>query len=164
MPTISKFLQFSKFPNQFSQVRYVGKISIGTPGQEFNVLFDTGSANLIIPSKDCPKSECGEKPRYDSDESTTYKKNGTELKIGYGSGGFKGILSTDIVRVAGLEITDQTFGEFVTAGPHFPNTRNDGILGLAFIAGARDNVKPVFYNMIDQGLIPEPVFAFYLSK
>lgn len=64
------------------------------------MLFDTGSANLIIPSKHCPKSECGDKPRYDSDKSSTYKANGTELKIGYGSGGFKGFLSTDTVSVS----------------------------------------------------------------
>lgn len=81
------------------QIRYVGKISVGTPPQEFKMLFDTGSANLIMPSTVCTKQICGDKPRYDSSASSTYTKNGTELKFGYGSGGFKGILSTDIVRV-----------------------------------------------------------------
>lgn len=87
----------NKSPLQFE---YIGKISIGTPPQEFSVLFDTGSANLIVPSVDCPDSECGKKPRYDSTLSSTYKENGTALRILYGSGGFKGILSTDVVRVS----------------------------------------------------------------
>lgn len=64
------------------------------------MIFDTGSANLIIPSKECPQSECGDKPRYDSSKSSTYQANGTELEIAYGSGGFRGFLSTDTVRVS----------------------------------------------------------------
>lgn len=148
------------------------------------MLFDTGSANLIMPSTVCTKQICGDKPRYDSSASSTYTKNGTELKFGYGSGGFKGILSTDIVRVtitikyflkfpgkfeifqqvAGLEIEDQTFGEFHTAPPQFSHVANDGILGLAWIAAARGGVKPVFYSMMDQNLIPEPVFSIYMSE
>ncbi|KAI7734530.1 hypothetical protein M8C21_025058 [Ambrosia artemisiifolia] len=60
----------------YQNAQYFGEIGIGTPPQNFNVIFDTGSANLWIPSSECLSSaSCLHHSKYNSRESSTYKMN-----------------------------------------------------------------------------------------
>lgn len=148
-----------------SNAQYFGEISVGSQGQTFEVIFDTGSSNLWIPSQDCLKS-CTAKSKYDHDGSETYVENGAEFKIQYGSGPVQGYFSEDNVELGGLTINQQAFAEVTDAsglGAAFMAGSFDGILGLGFDSISVGKVTTPFHNMIKQGLLAEPVFSFYLG-
>jgi phytepsin len=40
----------------------------------------------------------------------------------------------------------------------------DGVLGLAFDSISVDHVTPIWYNLLAQGLVTQPLFAFWLNR
>merc|ERR1719498_1894413 len=64
---------------------YYGEVSIGSPPQKFQVIYDTGSSNLWVPSKRCTNCKAGGHA-YDSASSKTYVANGKPFKMAYGTG------------------------------------------------------------------------------
>ncbi|CAO2636908.1 Ren1 [Lemmus lemmus] len=149
----------------YLDTQYYGEIGIGTPPQTFKVIFDTGSANLWVPSTKCSPlyTACEIHSLYDSSESSSYMENGTEFTIHYGSGKVKGFLSQDIVTVGGILVT-QTFGE-VTELPLIPFmlAKFDGVLGMGFPAQAVGGVTPVFDHILSQRVLKEEVFSVYYN-
>ncbi|MBN3287235.1 PKP1 protein, partial [Polyodon spathula] len=74
-------------------IEYYGVISIGTPPQSFNVLFDTGSANLWVPSVYCSSYACSNHNKFNPSQSSTYQALNTALSITYGTGSMTGFLA-----------------------------------------------------------------------
>ncbi|XP_069059185.1 pepsin A-like [Pleurodeles waltl] len=147
----------------YMDVSYYGTISIGTPPQEFNVIFDSGSSNLWVPSVYCSSSACSNHNKFNPSSSSTFQSTSTSLSIGYGTGSMTGVLGYDTVQVGGLTVTDQVFGLAYTEADFFSEMQFDGILGLAFPSLSEDGATPVFDNMWSQGLLSADLFSVYLS-
>ena len=154
----------------YSDSQYFGEMTVGTPPQTFLVIYDTGSSNLWVPAKDC--TNCGgkivgKKTKYDDSKSSTYVADGKLFEIQYGSGPVSGNWSVDSISMGGLPIKSQRFAEIRDAsglGAAYSAGKFDGILGLGFDSISVDNTETPFHNLIDQKVIEEGVFAFYLGK
>ncbi|CAJ0582858.1 unnamed protein product, partial [Mesorhabditis spiculigera] len=151
----------------YDDLEYVGNITIGTPSQGFIVVLDTGSSNLWVPAKNCDSS-CKGKNLFDGSASSTFQDLKKKWSIQYGSGDAKGTLAVDLVQfgAAGdkqLAVPQTTFGQATHISDDFAQDPTDGILGLAFQSLAVDNVKPVLFNAIDQGLLDAPLFTVWLE-
>lgn len=153
--------------NDFMNSQYFGVISLGSPAQTFNVIFDTGSSDLWVASSECPLMSCGLHKKYKSSASTSYIANGTDFHITYGSGPVSGYQSKDVLNIGGIIVPLQEFAQVTDAkglGLAYILGKFDGILGLAFPVLSVNKVPTPFENIMAQHLTTNSVFAFYLGQ
>jgi saccharopepsin len=77
-----------------------------------------------------------------------------------------GYLSNDVVVVGGLRVSSTLFAEITDVsglGPAYSIGQFDGILGMAFQAISVDDIPPIFLDFINEGILDQPVFSFYLE-
>ncbi|XP_075436760.1 pepsin A-like [Ascaphus truei] len=149
----------------YMDIEYFGTISIGSPPQEFTVIFDTGSANLWVPSVYCSSPACNNHHKFNPQQSSTFQATNTPVSIQYGTGSMTGVLGYDTVQVGNIAVSSQIFGLSQSEpGSFLYYSPFDGILGLAFPGLASSGATPVFDNMWSQSLIPQDLFSVYLSS
>ncbi|XP_069575300.1 nothepsin [Brachyistius frenatus] len=145
--------------------QYYGDISLGTPEQNFSVIFDTGSSDLWVPSSHCVSEACVLHRRFKAFESTSFGQDGRTFAIHYGSGHLLGVVARDTLKIGNLTVLSQVFGEAVyEPGAAFVLGQFDGVLGLGYPSLAEIHGNPVFDNILVQKTVDEPVFSFYLSR
>lgn len=108
---------------------YFGKVEVGDPPQVFEVLFDTGSGNLILPATGCRSMACNFHRKYDASHSRKSMSHSagedphandeilpgvtvrdmmggddgqTHVTLTFGQGAVKGHLVTDKVCLGGM--------------------------------------------------------------
>lgn len=149
----------------YLNAQYFTEITLGSPPQTFKVILDTGSSNLWVPSAECGSLACFLHAKYDHEASSTYKVNGSEFAIQYGSGSLEGYVSQDLLTIGDLVIPNQDFAEATSEpGLAFAFGKFDGILGLAYDTISVNKIVPPVYNAIKNGLLDDPLFAFYLGN
>lgn len=93
--------------------QYAVPIDLGTPGQHFDILFDTGSSDTWVWGSECTDSLCLKLPGFDQSKSSTatnatYQRG---LVVSYGDGSHaEGNYIRDKVAVGGISI-DYDLGE-----------------------------------------------------
>mmetsp|Transcript_19240 Transcript_19240/g.46325 ORF Transcript_19240/g.46325 Transcript_19240/m.46325 type:complete len:473 (+) Transcript_19240:139-1557(+) len=174
--------------NQF-KTAYFGWVSLGTPAghQIFSVVFDTGSAHLVIPSATCQSKSCTKHRRFwrkRSSSAVDINHDGAvvtkgsardQLSVSYGTGEVVGIFVSDTVclgmqprleeDVASTAPCSKMHSVLATAmsDQPFASFAFDGVLGLA-LPGLSET--PAF-NFVDQlaksGRVQSGMFSLFLA-
>lgn len=140
-------------------------VSIGTPGQEYSLLFDTGSATTWVVDAACTacREYAGyERIGYNASESSTSSSNGGWGYIGYIGGYTYGPGKYDVFSLPDHPETkgwNQTFlsvtGSTMT---YFPG---EGFLGLAFNTITDGGTSTLFETLMTENVVPESRFSIY---
>lgn len=126
---------------------YTVLVDVGTPGQSFSVVADTGSNSLIVPSCICQeKGECQKSDRCfrGTNISSTFvfdpvKQGSAELLVTFGSGRIGAVVARDVADVGGLRVNmSDGILLMVDNALRLPG-KFEGILGL----GLREKNKPL---------------------
>mmetsp|Transcript_18081 Transcript_18081/g.46947 ORF Transcript_18081/g.46947 Transcript_18081/m.46947 type:complete len:520 (+) Transcript_18081:84-1643(+) len=161
---------------------YYGKIAIGKPPQLFDVVFDTGSGNIVLPTVKCTEEVCSRHRRYRSQTSSTSiqlaYEDDTVLAAGqtdrdttsitYGTGKLTGEYIRDGIcfgyGVSKSQVCTKADFLGVTQESKFPfiELPFDGIFGLG-LAGLSTGPNFNFVNRLSSNTSDiEPVFAVFL--
>ncbi|KAK7815488.1 hypothetical protein U0070_005600 [Myodes glareolus] len=162
-------------PIAYMDAAYFGEISIGTPPQNFLVLFDTGSSNLWVPSVYCQSEACTTHTRYNPSKSSTYYTEGQTFSLQYGTGSLTGFFGYDTLTVSaascpcagvqGIKVPNQEFGLSENEpGTNFVYADFDGIMGLAFPGLSAGGATTAMQGLLKEGALSQPLFGVYLGS
>ncbi|GAA6040058.1 hypothetical protein JCM8097_004759 [Rhodosporidiobolus ruineniae] len=145
---------------------FYGKLSIGSPATDYLIDFDTGSADLWVPSSSCTSAACNAHTKYDpSSSSTSAKVAGKKLSITYGDGSStSGDVYSDTVSIAGLTASSQTFGVATSLTSDFQSDPYDGLMGMAYASISTLGTNPLFQTLVNENKVASPQFSFLLAE
>jgi len=148
---------------------YWGSMTIGSPPQDFKVIFDTGSGNLIVPSSECNGAGCKPHHKYTKSASNsamavTNENGESSSEITFGTGQISGDFFKDQMCIGESMCFE---GNFIAATQEstspFAEIPFDGIMGLGF----KDLSMGAGFNIVDdlqaKGNLPGGQFSFYLT-
>ncbi|KAK2526626.1 Pgc [Columba guinea] len=126
---------------------YFGEISIGTPPQNFLVLFDTGSSSLWVPSTYCQSPPCYNHAKFNPSASSTFTS------------------SNQTYNIQNITVTNQEFGLSKNEPTQsFYYADFDGILGMGYPSLESGGMATVLQGLLQQNQLAQPIFSIYFSR
>ncbi|CAE6449310.1 unnamed protein product [Rhizoctonia solani] len=154
-----------------NDTEYACPVTIGTPGETLTLDFDTGSADLWVWSSQARVSKADMKGRgiYDPKKSRTSKRlRGHTWEVRYGDGSSaSGVVYMDTIVIGDITVENQAVEVARELSDDFLQAGCDGLVGLGFprLNQVRPNrQKTPMENMVEQGVIKDPIFTVKLDK
>lgn len=160
------------------KVMYLADISVGSSGQAFRVLVDTGSSVLVLPAKSCITDACMNHHRFAAADSTTAEQSNRTLAIGFGLGKVEGHVFKDQVclptgnsasltevflQASVASCAKTAFLASDTESTDFANAPYDGIFGLGLDSGEGDDFS-FLKQLVVASKISSTTFALHLGN
>lgn len=135
------------------------QLTLGTPGQPFDLLIDTQYSDFYVSSKECQyTAACLRHHTFDSAKSKTYVKNGSKFDLG----DITGYLGEDLLGGLGTNEPQIVFGQVTKYTNRIPGVE-DGIFGLGQDPGEIKSTN-VIQALYQKKEIPENSYSIYLSR
>jgi len=160
---------------------YYGQVIVGSPPQRFLVVFDTGSGNLLLPSKECVDEACTGHKRFDPALSATAMQvayadqpdtpvaaDGSRdvVTITFGTGEMSGVYVRDNICLGSGDICCKA--DFVAATEEsdepFSLVPFDGILGLSLPQMAEGPAFSVLDKLVSAGVLQQGLFGVFFGN
>lgn len=140
----------------------------GLRANEFLMLLDTGSTNVLVVGDQCTSAACAKHNTYMAGWQKEQWLSAPKSAIGYVSGANEGKIIYDHFQVAGLDIPDQPI--FVTTRTELQIMQDsswDGIVGLGYYykdSKVPKNESSIVDSIIDENLLPRKIFSYYIPN
>lgn len=169
-------VSFNEESEVIHKTAYYGKIEVGTPAQSFSVVFDTGSGNLMLPSRWCKSHACQMHRMYSPQGSTTSKdinydgspvQKGSprdQITVTFGTGEISGVFVSDDISIGDVHIPNAAFVAATdeTEDP-FSAFNFDGVLGLALDEMSQTAEFNLVSQLAKHKKLKKNVFSVFLS-
>jgi len=160
---------FSEHLGNVQDAQYFGEISIGTPPQCFQAMFDTGSSITWVPGAQCHDQSCQVHKKFQCSQSSTCQQTEKAAQLAYGTGQMAGRMDIDRFCFGcgsdSLCVEKQVFLESLQEpGATFAMAKFDGLVGMGYDALGIQNTPTPFSQLMKSDKCPEKVFAFYLNQ
>uniref|UniRef100_A0A7S2U0L1 Peptidase A1 domain-containing protein n=1 Tax=Lotharella oceanica TaxID=641309 RepID=A0A7S2U0L1_9EUKA len=142
---------------------FTGPVMIGSPGQEQQCIFDTGSSMAWIMSTKCTTDVCKMHHQFDSAKSETWESSDSKMNIQFGTGSLSGTLCKDRVKLGGFDLGKVVLGEITETDGSVFTLPFDGICGLSYKMQHDD--RYCFLDSIENSdQLKEKSFTFYFGE
>ncbi|KAH7926411.1 acid protease [Leucogyrophana mollusca] len=149
--------------NQGLDSSFYGSVAVGTPPVAFDVILDTGSADLWIADTHCD-STCAGTGNFDPSKSSSFQNLSKVFDVTYGSGEAMGTLGQDVVQMAGFSVQKQQFGAVTATSSNFLQNPVTGLIGLAWQSLAASGAMPFWQALASGGYWDSPLMGFQLTR
>ncbi|KAK7023342.1 acid protease [Favolaschia claudopus] len=157
--------QSTDFPltDQETDNGYFINVNVGTPPQTFQLVLDTGNADIVVGGMGCIHCIPGVTALYDPTKSSTAVNKSTPITLRLGSGTIQGVVFTDTISLGSYTVLDAGFLQATQMTGGLFDAPTSGLFSLGF-PGLSVIKMPTFWQSISDPVSSPGEMSFWLAR